>query len=107
MVIPRYSAWITDASMSEEQQIFAMRTTILPAIEALSDGSPLRELITRNPWLSEFLSMAANNETDTAYRTSPNDMTIAVLEFVDAYYGTKVAVGFQRRFNEGLVERYR
>jgi len=106
MVLPRYSSWIVNA-WPEEQEIVAMKITIMPAIYELSDGVLLTKILTNNPWVRDFCSHTAFEASDTAYRTSPNDMTIVLLEFVDAYYGTDVTVHFQRRISEELVERYR
>ncbi len=106
MVVPKYHRWNLDG-LSKEDRIAVMRTTLLPAIVELSNGTPLTEMADRNPWTLELFSGAASHQVDTAYRTSPNDMTIVLSKYADTLFGTIVTVSFQRRLNEELVNQYR
>ncbi len=106
MVVPKYHRWNLDG-LSNEVQIAVMRNTLLPAIAELSDGTPLTEMLDHNPWTKVLVSGAASHEVDTAYRTSPNEMTIVLSKFADTLFGTIVTVSFQNRLHEELVNQYR
>ena len=99
MTIPRYYSWCPYLT-SEEEKLARVKETMMPAISRLSDGSLLTNISADNPWLFNFFSeAAAHDEIDAAYRTSPNEMTMTLIEFVDIFYGTIC----QRRTQERLV----
>lgn len=84
--------------MPEEQDIIQLtRTVFQPALSILHDGTLLTEISTNHPWTKKLSSSSSNDEVDAAFRISPNDMTITLSEYVDAFYGLLVIVKFQNR----------
>jgi hypothetical protein len=102
---PDYRDWLAfvDSPVARRNSDFAR--DIVPYLSDYSDGSPLREVQTRNPWVVAFVRPTLDFEKPLeVLGEQPNHATIVLAEFVKHVAATIITVTWQTHLKD-YIER--